>query len=73
MKLLFKYLIAVLVAAILTGFTILIIAYINYIFTGELPIDGAIIATIITFALYSFVTCFIAYLTSPVNKSSKNA
>ena len=73
MKLLFKYIIALLVAAILTGLTILIIGYINYVFTGEIPISGAIIATIITFALYSLVTGFIAYLTSPVNENYKNS
>ena len=73
MKLLIKYIIALLVAAILTVLTILIIGYINYVFTGEIPIDGTIIATIITFALYSFVTGFIAYLTSPVNENYKNS
>lgn len=68
MKFFLRYLFAIIVSTILTALTILSLGVINYIFVGEIPMDGTILATIITFALYSLVTCLIAYLTIPVKK-----
>ena len=68
MKFFLRYTIAIIVSAILTGLTILSLGVINYVFVGEIPIDGTILATIITFGLYTLVTCLIAYLTIPVKK-----
>ena len=67
-KFLLRNIIAIIVSAILTGLTILSLGVINYVFVGEIPIDGTILATIITFGLYTLVTCLIAYLTIPVKK-----
>lgn len=62
MRLILKYFIALLVAAVFTGITILFVAAVNVMFVGTIPFYGAIIATITTFILYSFVTLLIAYL-----------
>lgn len=62
MKLIIRLILAIFLAIILTGLTILSVGYINWIFVGEIPVTYTIIATVVTFLLYASVTCFIAYL-----------
>ena len=67
MRLILKYLLALLASAIFTTLTMLFVGVVNFVFVGEIPVNLTIIATFITFLLYSFVTCLIAYLTTPSN------
>ena len=62
MQLKFRLVIALVLSTILTIVTVLFVGYVNYFYTSEIPMTFAIIGTIITFILYSFVTCLIAYL-----------
>lgn len=62
LKFIGKYTIALVIAALLTALTVLFLGAVNLYFVGTIPVTYTIIATVVTFLLYSFTTCFIAYL-----------